>query len=379
MTTSEAIPLLRDLIKRIAGLRHRPAYNADYRLWEKETLRVLAEGFDLSYLARFERFKPQRLRDTDGYESFLRDLDKKKRLLEEIVLAHKSLLCGCPDPSAEPPAAELRPEDMTVLPTEPPPAAPQTPVQPPAAEPAHRAKPAEEPAPQAAPPTPQVEAQAAPQPAPPEPPPEPQAQAAPAAPAGEPRNWTLPSEAELREQIRAKERLIEETQESLALLRRQLDVLGLVGGLLEAQGETLQELAGKALGQLGVEVALSEQKELFIRQNGHLIPLEMEAAQGSVPERAMRRLISRLPDGPFQGCRVRGLLLGSSHLETPPEERLRTELPCFEERLVQQAESFDVCLLSLKDIFKLLAGQAAPPPEEFRQAILNTVGEFVPE
>lgn len=396
MTTSEAIPLLRELIRRLPDIRHRPAYNSDYRLWEKEVLKVLAEGFDLTYLARFERFKPQRVRDTDGYESYVRDLDKKKRLLEEIILTHKSLLCGCPDPVAppvvEPDIIEMRPEDLSALGLEPEhlemllkpaePAlsfsyqeakrkevAPQpTPTQ---AEP-----PRGEPAPEPVKSQPAPQAPAAPQA---EPAPSPQAAAAPEAP--EPKraeSVALPSEAELRERIREKERLIEEAQQDLTLLRRRLDVLSLVGGLLEAEGENLHELVTKALGQLGVEVILSEERELFVRQNGNLIPLEMEAAQGKVSERAMRRLIGRLPDGAPQGCRVRGLLLGSAHLETPPEERLAADTPCFEERLVEQAKSFDVCLLSLKDVFRLLTGQGTPAQEKFCSSLLNTVGQFNP-
>jgi hypothetical protein len=219
----------------------------------------------------------------------------------------------------------------------------------------------------------------APQPTPTQAEPAPQAAAAPQAP--EPKraeSVALPSEAELRERISEKERLIEEAQQDLTLLRRRLDVLSLVGGLLEAEGENLHELVTKALGQLGVEVILSEERELFVRQNGNLIPLEMEAAQGKVSERAMRRLIGRLPDGAPQGCRVRGLLLGNAHLETPPEERLAADTPCFEERLVEQAKSFDVCLLSLKDVFRLLTGQGTPAQEEFCSSLLNTVGQYNP-
>jgi hypothetical protein len=343
MTSSEAMPLIRDLIARIPGLRHRPAYNAEYQSWEKEAVKVLAEGLDLSYLGRFDRFKRERGRSLDNYPAYLADLEKKRRLLDEIVATHGALICGAGMPSV--PAVELRPEDMTALGV-----APEEielklhPVQP-ELPPAWRRSPGE--AHQGA------RAEAPEQPVPPRQPEVPGAQP------------ELAAERALSDKITHAERMIEDAQRALARYRRELGLLARHKRLLSAEGEALEGVVAETLAGLGLEVARAADGGLVITAGGDRIPLEVASAAGPVPERPLRRLIGRLPDqtddGRPRGAAARGVLVGSACLGAPLDTRLGQ--PCFEEGLVEQAASFAIRLLPVGELFAALTAQEAAPED----------------
>ncbi|MFH0810050.1 MAG: hypothetical protein V2A77_06235 [Pseudomonadota bacterium] len=360
MTSAEAVLLLRILLKELPGLRQRPAYHKDYLLWEKKIVKVLSEGLGPMYLERFEQYRPGV--GAADYDAYLQDLDRKTRLLQEIIKERRSMTAEPPEGFAKERVMNLNSRDV------PAPGQAPAPCQPPAVSmdtgPEEIAKPLDPPA---AGPEPLAEAQA-----------EIKAEInEEKPPTGAPKGQEQPllaAEAEAKEKIAETERLLEKTRQALEKHRTRLAALNHLKEMLEAEGESLEEMAAEIFAGLGLEVGSGEGEGLYVRVAGAAVPLEAVAAPGVVPERALRRLIARLADEPPQGFKTRGILLGSALHDTPLQERLSGDTPFFENKLVEQAAIFEICLLSLKDLCSVFAASETPDVAETRARILTAGG-----
>ena len=91
MEMGKALELLKEQIKQIEGLKKPPPYNADYKIWNNTTIKIMGEVFSPELIKMFRHPKPVRIvmNEREHFQSFLEALDEQKILLEGFIREHE--------------------------------------------------------------------------------------------------------------------------------------------------------------------------------------------------------------------------------------------------------------------------------------------------
>jgi uncharacterized protein (TIGR02391 family) len=91
MDMGNALRLLKEQLVRIDGLRKPPAYNPDYWIWDKTTIKIMKEVFDTEMVEMFEHAGPQQMAidERHHYQLYLQTLEEQKQLLEGLIREHE--------------------------------------------------------------------------------------------------------------------------------------------------------------------------------------------------------------------------------------------------------------------------------------------------
>jgi uncharacterized protein (TIGR02391 family) len=91
MDMGNALRLLKEQLERIEGLKKPPAYNPEYWIWNKTTIKIMKEVFDHELVEMFESAGPQQMamNERHHYQLYLQTLDEQKQLLEGFMREHE--------------------------------------------------------------------------------------------------------------------------------------------------------------------------------------------------------------------------------------------------------------------------------------------------
>lgn len=87
MDKNQSIILLKEQVEKIDSLRHPPAYNPQYSIWDDTTKRLIDGVFDKKYLDMYKYSGPNRIAmgDEEHYQFFIETLNAKKELLNGFI------------------------------------------------------------------------------------------------------------------------------------------------------------------------------------------------------------------------------------------------------------------------------------------------------
>jgi uncharacterized protein (TIGR02391 family) len=91
MDMGKALELLKEQIQKIDGIKKRPAFNPEYRIWDNTTIKIMKEVFSADLVEMFEYAGPQQMamNEDHHYHLYLKTLEEKKQLLEGFIREHE--------------------------------------------------------------------------------------------------------------------------------------------------------------------------------------------------------------------------------------------------------------------------------------------------
>ena len=192
------------------------------------------------------------------------------------------------------------------------------------------------------------------------------------------RNYKVPGEGELEEEIRSLEQRIEEEKREVEQKKKQMKDLTKFKKLLTETGDVLEEIVWETLEELGATVKRPDEPGKsdgwFTDYKGRKAVLEIKGKRGrkSIATEDVRELENWVSDGLAKGEEYKGILFGNPFREEQPGKRGKP----FPDDVCGFAEKRHQCLVTTIQLFeafkRVKAGKMKP--EEIFDKLMETDG-----
>lgn len=184
-------------------------------------------------------------------------------------------------------------------------------------------------------------------------------------------------EEQILKELKSKNEEIKNIEDKLELLKQEMEVKNNFKKLLYLQGRELEKIVDESLSFVGLRLNkpdVDNIEDRFFKDGKFSIPFEIRGKDSTgLNEKDLSQVIKRIADK--EKCpkyKTRGVFVINHYRKKPLKER---DKAC-SFNIVQQAKSFDICILTTHEIFKLVNMFLQGNKLDVTDKILNTAGLF---